>query len=64
MNILFAMGTPTTSDSTGYFLLLPHLWPLFVIPLVCFYFVLTVWVIRKIREARAILPESSEEHAV
>jgi len=63
MNIILAMGTPTTSDSTGYFLLLPHLWPVFVIPLICFYFVLAAWVIRKVRDARAIAPESCEDPA-
>src|SRR5437667_9370336 len=49
MDVFFAMGTPTTEDSSGYFLRLPHLWSVYVVPFVCFYAILGVWVVRKIR---------------
>ena len=50
MNIFFAMGISTTQDSSGYFLLLPHMWPVFVIPFIGFYLVLSVWVVRKVKQ--------------
>jgi len=43
------MGVPTTDDSSGYFRLLPHMWPLFVVPVICVYVVLAAWVARKLR---------------
>ena len=42
------MGIPTTGDSSVYLLRLPHQWAVYLIPLVCFYGVLAVWVIRKV----------------
>src|SRR5438105_7664939 len=49
MHAFFAMGVPTTDDSSGYFRLLPHMWPVFVVPVVCLYVVLAAWVTRKLR---------------
>ena len=40
-------------DDVSFLLRLPHLWPMFVIPMVCFYAFLAVWVVRKVREAMA-----------
>jgi hypothetical protein len=54
MNLFFAMGVRGANpDDPSFFLSLPHLWPMFVIPLVCFYAFLAVWVVRKVREATA-----------
>src|SRR5215207_4803081 len=53
MSEFFAMGVPTTGDSSGYCLLLPHLWPILVLPLVCFYAILAVWIITKVRGSGA-----------
>ena len=72
MDVFFAMGTPTTEDSSGYFLRLPHLWSVYVVPFVCFYAILAVWVVRKIRSAAgtrcgsagsAILPAPDVDHS-
>ena len=52
MNVLFAMGLSTTQDSSGYIRLLPQMWPLFAVPVLCFYAVLGAWVVRKIRGMR------------
>jgi hypothetical protein len=49
MDIFLAMGTSTTQDSSGYFRLLPHMWPVFLVPVACFYAILGSWVIRKVR---------------
>jgi hypothetical protein len=52
MNLFFAMGVPGANpNDPSFFLRLPHLWPMFIIPIVCFYGFLTVWVVRKVREA-------------
>ncbi len=54
MNAFFGMGVPTANPNDPiFFLRLPHLWPVFVIPIVCFYAFLAVWVVRKVREAVA-----------
>src|SRR6267142_5450583 len=56
MNIFLGMSTPGTgpNDIPGFNLRLAHLWPMFVILIVCFYAILAVWVVRKVREAAAI----------
>ena len=54
MDVFFAMGVPGANpNDPSFFFRLPHLWPMFVIPIVCFYMFLTVWVVRKVREALA-----------
>jgi hypothetical protein len=54
MNVFLAMGFRGASpDDPSFFLRLPELWPMFVIPIVCFYSFLAVWVARKVREALA-----------
>ena len=54
MNVFFGMGVPGANpNDPSFFLRLPHLWPIFVIPIVCFYAFLAVWVVRKVREAMA-----------
>lgn len=59
MNLFFGMGFPGANpNDPSFFLRLPHLWPIFVIPIVCFYLFLAVWVVKKIREAMA-----AESHA-
>jgi hypothetical protein len=59
MDLFFGMGVPGANpNDPSFFLRLPHLWPMFVIPIVCFYTFLGVWVVRKVREAMA-----SESHA-
>jgi hypothetical protein len=59
MNLFFGMGVPGANpNDPSFFLRLPHLWPIFVIPIVCFYAFLAVWVVRKVREAMA-----AENHA-
>ena len=50
MSGFFAMNVPTTDDIGGYLLRLPQLLPVYLIPLICFYGVLAVWVIRKLRQ--------------
>jgi hypothetical protein len=58
MNVFFGMGVPGSNpNDPSFFLRLPHLWPIFVIPIVCFYSFLAVWVVRKVREAM-----SAESH--
>jgi hypothetical protein len=59
MDVFFGMGVPGANpNDPSFFLRLPHLWPIFVIPIVCFYAFLAVWVVRKVREAMA-----AESHA-
>ena len=54
MNVFLAMGFPGANpNDPSFFLRLPHLWPMFLIPIVCFYMFLSVWVVRKVREAMA-----------
>jgi hypothetical protein len=54
MNVFFGMDVPGSNpNDPSFFLRLPHLWPMFVIPIVCFYAFLAVWVVRKVREAAA-----------
>jgi hypothetical protein len=54
MNVFFGMGVPGANpNDPSFFLRLPHLWPMFVIPIVCFYSFLAVWVVRKVQEAMA-----------
>jgi hypothetical protein len=54
MNVFFGMDVPGSNpNDPSFFLRLPHLWPMFVIPIACFYAFLSVWVVRKIREATA-----------
>jgi hypothetical protein len=54
MSVFFGMGVPGANpNDPSFFLRLPHLWPMFVIPIVCFYSFLAVWVVRKVREAMA-----------
>lgn len=53
MGVFFAMDVVGSNpNDPSFFLRLPHLWPEFVIPIVCFYTVLAVWVIQKVKEAR------------
>ena len=64
MLAFFAMGVPTTDDSSGYFRLLPHMWPVFVVPVICLYLVLAAWVARKLRggtETRAETASVADE---
>jgi hypothetical protein len=58
MIAFLAMGVSTTADSSGYFLRLPDLWSIFVVPLVCIYLVLAIWVFRKVRSALSVPPSS------
>lgn len=54
MNVFFGMDVPGANpNDPSFFVSLPHLWPMFVIPIVCFYTFLGVWVVRKVREAMA-----------
>ena len=54
MNAFLAMGVPTANPNDPiFFLRLPHLWAVFLIPIVSFYGFLAVWVVRKVREAMA-----------
>lgn len=54
MDVFFAMGVPGSNpNDPSFFLRLPHLWAMFIIPIVCFYIFLAVWVVRKVREAIA-----------
>jgi hypothetical protein len=54
MDVFFAMGVPGSNpNDPSFFLRLPHLWAMFIIPIVCFYIFLAVWVVRKVREAMA-----------
>ena len=54
MNVFFGMNVPGSNPTDpSFFLSLPHLWPMFVVPIVCFYAFLGVWVVRKVREAMA-----------
>ena len=55
MNVFLAMGVQGANpNDPSFFLRLPHLWPMFLIPVVCFYMFLAVWVVRKVREAMAL----------
>jgi hypothetical protein len=55
MNVFLAMGVPGANpNDPSFFFRLPHLWPMFVIPIACFYIFLTVWVVKKVREAMAV----------
>jgi len=61
MNAFFGMGVPGSNpNDPSFFLRLPHLWPIFVIPMVCFYAFLAVWVVRKVRDAMAAESHGSE----
>jgi hypothetical protein len=55
MNILLAMGVPTTNDRRGYFLWLAHNWQ-FLMPaamaLLVIVFAFVAWVVRVIRSGR------------
>jgi len=54
MNAFLAMGVPAANpNDPTFFLRLPHLWAVFLIPILCFYAFLAVWVVRKVREAMA-----------
>lgn len=54
MNVFFGMDVPGANpNDPSFFLRLPHLWQIFVIPAVCFYAILTVWVVRTVRSAIA-----------
>jgi len=60
MNVFFGMDVRGSNPNDPIFLLrLPHLWPVFAIPIVCFYTFLTMWVVRKVREATAIKKHKS-----
>jgi len=63
LSMLFAMGIPNTTDDRGYFLMLPHLWSVFVIPILCFYVVLAAWVIGQVRSILAAPSEYSTEES-
>jgi hypothetical protein len=56
MDIFLGMNTPSTgpNDFPGLYLRLAHFWPMIVILIVCFYEILAVWVVKKVREATAI----------
>ena len=56
MNILFAMGIPTTTDDSGYVLWLAHSWSVFVPPILALCAGLSFWVIRKIRHSSSAPP--------
>jgi len=51
MNVLFAMGTPTTTDDTGYFLWLAHSWPVFLPPIIAICVTLVFWVRRMVHSS-------------
>lgn len=54
MNVFFAMDiVGSNPNDPSFFLRLPHLWPEFVIPIICFYAVLAIWVLKKVKEAGA-----------
>ena len=59
MHAFLAMGVPTTDDSSGYFRLLPHMWPVFVVPVICLYLVLAAWVARKLRGGTETKPDAN-----
>jgi hypothetical protein len=55
MSVFLAMDVPGANpNDPSFFFRLPHLWPMFLIPIVCFYMFLAVWVVRKVREAMAV----------
>jgi hypothetical protein len=55
MNVFLAMDViGANPNDPSFFLRLPHLWPEFVIPIVCFYTLLAVWVVKKVREAASV----------
>ena len=61
MDVFFAMGVPGSNpNDPSFFLRLPHLWAMFIIPIVCFYTFLAVWVVRKVREAMTAETHGSE----
>src|SRR5262249_23183038 len=52
MNVFFGMDVPGANpNDPSFFLRLPHLWPEFAVPTICFYVVLAFWVVRKVRSA-------------
>jgi hypothetical protein len=60
MSILLAMGIPTTTDDSGYFLWFAHNWTMCVVPALTFGALLSYWVTRKIRTRAARTPGSSD----
>lgn len=60
MNQFLAMGISTTQDSSGYFRLLPHMWPVLVVPVICFYVILGAWIVRKIRGIQSRSPSDQK----
>jgi hypothetical protein len=57
---LLAMGVPTTSDDTGYFLWFAHHWTMCVVPAFAMGALLIFWVARAIRTWTARPPSSSD----
>jgi hypothetical protein len=53
MNVFLGMGFSGADpkDFPGLLRMLWHLWPVFVVPIVCFYAMLAMWVVKKIRES-------------
>lgn len=50
MNVMLAMGVPTTTDDRGYVLWLAQHWILVVVPAVCLTTFLIVWALRRLRD--------------
>jgi hypothetical protein len=52
--VFFGIGVAVANHyDPRFFFRFPHVCPMFLIPIVCFYMFLTVWVMRKVREALA-----------
>jgi hypothetical protein len=60
MNVMFAMGVPTTADDRGYLLWLAQNWAVVVVPAICLSAVLIAWLVRKIGSWTAATPGSGD----
>lgn len=63
MNVLLAMGIPTTADDRGYFQWLSQNWTIWVVPALVFGTLLIAWVVRKIHAWSAGTPGSNQPPA-
>ena len=58
MNILFAMGIPTTTDDRGYLLWFSQNWTVLVLPTLAFSALVIAWLVRKVRDWNVATPSS------
>ncbi len=60
MNVLLAMGIPTTTDDRGYLLWLAQNWTMLVLPTLACAALLIAWVVRAVRAWTAAPPGSAD----